>query len=98
MIKFEKQLEDGREVYYDVLENGFKIYIGSIENLAYIQEEPFIPDHSKSYEENAIMMCTNLCTRKETPIAFTMTEGMYNELQSNIDYLMLLNDPDSATE
>ena len=27
-----------------------------------------------------------------------MTESMYSEMQSNIDYLMLLNDADSAIE
>lgn len=29
---------------------------------------------------------------------YTFSETMYNIIQSNIDYLMLLNDPDSAVE
>ena len=29
---------------------------------------------------------------------YTFSENMYNNIQSSIDYLMLLNDPDSASE
>ena len=29
---------------------------------------------------------------------YTFSETMYNDMQSNIDYLMLLNDPDSTSE
>lgn len=41
-------------------------------------------------------MCEDIC--KEPERSFTMTESMYSEMQSNIDYLMLLNDADSAIE
>ena len=99
MIKFNKQTDDGKDVFYDILDDGFKIYIGQTSTPTIHQYEPFIPDHTKSYEENAIQMCDELCTPSEPPEpSFAMTEDMYTEMQSNIDYLMLLNDPDSATE
>ena len=96
MTKYEKQRYDGTNVFYDITDDGFDIYIGSEKNLVYTQHEPFIPNHSKSYEENAIIMCEDIC--KEPERSFTMTESMYSEMQSNIDYLMLLNDADSAIE
>ena len=95
MILFDKKTPDGKSVYYNTTEDGFDIYIGSEGNLVYTQHEPFIPDHSKTYEENAIQMCEELS--KVVEHHDYMGERITN-IESNIDYLMLLNDPDSATE
>ena len=99
MIKYNKQTHDNRDVYYDILDDGFKIYIGQTIRPTFHQYEPYIPDPSKTYEENALMMCEDLCKEIPKPKpSFAMTEDMYAEMQSNIDYLMLLNDPDSAAD
>lgn len=93
MIKYNKQTHDNRDVYYDILDDGFKIYIGQSVRPTFHQYEPYIPDPSKSYEENALMMCEDLCKTPEKPL-----ENKLDDMQANIDYLLLLNDPDSATE
>ena len=98
MIKFEKQTSDNKDVWYDILDDGFKIYIGQTIRPVIHQYEPYIPDPTKSYEENAKTMCEQLCSTSNTEKQFIMTEAMYTEMQSNIDYLMLLNDPDSTGE
>ena len=96
MIKFEKKSRDNKDIYYEILDDGFKIYVGQTVRPSIHQYEPYIPDPSKSYEENAIMMCEEMCIPIEEPgPVFTVTEDMYTEMQSNIDYLMLLNDADS---
>ena len=100
LIKYDKQSRNGKDIWYEILENGFNIYIAQTQRPAYVQTEPYIPDPSKSYEENAKQMCADLSEKAHyvpTP-EFKLTEDMYTEMQSNIDYLMLLNDPDSATE
>lgn len=95
MIPFNKKTPDGKSVYYNITEDGFDIYIGSEGNLVYTQHEPFIPDHSKSYKENAVQMCEDLCKEPEQHTSF---DDRLTTVEANIDYLMLLNDPDSASE
>lgn len=99
MKEYTGGLYNESKMFYEILDNGFKIYIGSNQDLRYVQTEPFIPDHSKSYEENALAMCKELSeqSQKEPEPRFDMTESMYLEMQSNIDYLMLLNDSDSLS-
>ena len=92
MTEFHKTY-DGKKVYYDILDNGFKIYVGQTIRPSIHQYEPYIPDPSKSYEENAIQMCEDLCKPPEN-----LLETRLNAMESNIDYLILLNDPDSVTE
>lgn len=94
-------LKNGAKLMYNVFENGFDIFVGESSSTPYMhQPEPFIPNPDKTYEENAIEMCKNLSERsnQEPEKPFTMTEAMYSDMQSNIDYLMLLNDADSVTE
>ena len=93
MIKYDKQTHDKLDVYYDILDDGFKIYIGQTVRPTFHQYEPYIPDPSKSYKENALKMCEELCKTPEKPL-----ENKLDNMQANIDYLLLLNDPDSATE
>lgn len=94
-------LKNGSKLMYDVFDTGFNIYIGEHSTNPYMhQPEPYIPNPDKSYEENAIDMCKDMADRssQESESTFIMTESMYTDMQSNIDYLMLLNDPDSATD
>lgn len=42
-----------KDLYYVIEENGYHIYDRNDEFFHVHQYEPFIPDHSKSYEENA---------------------------------------------
>lgn len=89
-IKYEKQTYDGRDIYYEILNNGFNIYIGTTSRQALHQPEPYIPYPELSYEENAKKMCETLTVEPEKP--FRMTEDKYMEMSSNIDYLLLLNE------
>ena len=95
MTKYVEQRYDGSDIFYNISDDGFDIYIGSEKNLVYTQHEPFIPDHSKTYEENAIMMCEDLCKEPEQHVSF---DDRLTNIEANIDYLMLLSDPDSAAE
>lgn len=95
MTKYAEQRYDGSDIFYNISDDGFDIYIGSEKNLVYTQHEPFIPDHSKTYEENAIMMCEDLCKEPEQHASF---EDRLTTVEANVDYLMLLRDPDSAAE
>lgn len=45
-------LIENKQVSYEVIENGYKIYLAG--QLWIHQYEPYIPDKSKSYEENAV--------------------------------------------
>ena len=84
-------------LYYEILENGFDIYVGETSSIPIVhQYEPFIPNPDISYEDNAINMCKELATpveKIETPVEERLTN-----VEANIDYLMLLNDADCATE
>ena len=84
---------------YELTETGYNIYIGDSPVPTYAQYEPFIPDPSKSYEENAILDCKKYSKESElvNAPAETLDDRLTN-IESNIDYLMLLNDPDSASE
>lgn len=94
-------IKNGPQLYYTILDNGFDIYGGNnaVDPILH-QPEPYIPNPDISYTENAIEMCKELAERsnQDANASFTMTESMYSDMQSNIDYLMLLNDPDSASE
>lgn len=90
------------ELKYEVLENGFKIYIGNNQNPTYYQYDPWIPYPGKSYEENALIMCKQLHDDYEKSLnadkPYTLMTSDYSSMKSDIDYLMLLSDPDSAAE
>lgn len=43
---------NGQVISYEVVDNGYNIYLG--ETLWITQPEPYIPNRSLSYEENAI--------------------------------------------
>lgn len=92
------------KLFYTVIEDGFEIYVG--ENAKYPsfrQREPFIPNPDISYEENAKNYCQSLSHKpdmidKEQADAIYASAEDVTSLRSDIDYLMLLNDPDSAAE
>ena len=79
---------------YEIFDDGFDIYIGDRKYPLYKQREPFIPDPSKSYEENAIAMCKEYCEMRENNNSetFVSVEDRLTAVESNVDYLMLLND------
>lgn len=96
MVKYDKLNANNQSIYYEILEDGFKIYIGQTVQPSIHQYEPYIPDPTKSYEENAIQMCEDLCENANNMVP--SIEDRVTNIEANIDYLMLLNDPDSATE
>lgn len=89
-----------QSLYYEILDNGFDIYVEASDVPFMHQPEPFIPDHSKTYTENAIEMCKSLAydaPDESGPVSKTVEERL-TDVEANIDYLMLLTDADSATE
>ena len=93
LIKYDKQSRNGKDIWYEILENGFNIYIAQTQRPAYVQTEPYIPDPSKSYEDNAKDMCENLCIAIDS--GKDPFEDRLTAVEANIDYLMLLTDADS---
>ena len=92
-------LKDGTKLYWDYVykddkENGYEVYVGENPIPVQRQPEPYIANPSLSYEENALNICKEMSEVSNTPYVepFEMTESMYTDMQSNIDYLMLLND------
>lgn len=96
------KLKDGTSLTYEIYENGFDIFRGmNSENCVLHQPEPHIPNPDISYEENAKNMCFEISERsKNQPenTEYVLTKTEYISIRSDLDYLMLLNDPDSATE
>lgn len=88
------------DLQYEIFDDGFEIYLGDRKFPLFKQREPFIPDPSKSYEENAIAMCKEYCDEQNNgnSSTFVPVEDRLTAIEANIDYLMLLNDPDSAAE
>lgn len=60
-----------KDLYYVIEENGYHIYDRNDPLFHIHQYEPFIPDHTKSYEENAQAQIEEL-TREPEP-----TEQLY---------------------
>ena len=54
---------NNKEVSYEVVEKGYKIYLGGV--LWITQEEPYIPYPELSYEENAIKQIEEICVVSE---------------------------------
>ena len=86
------------ELWYEVKDDGFDIYLGeTAEYPSFTQPEPYIPYPNLSYEENAKKMCEELSEEYPQETGKTLSERL-TDVEANIDYLMLLNDPDSAAE
>ena len=90
----------GTKIYYEILDDGFKLYEGEAAKYPFIhQYEPYIPNPDISYKENAMQMIKEFVDGSDIPIDDENTlESRLTTIESNIDYLMLLNDPDSAAE
>ena len=57
-MKTTEFLFDGKQVSYEIREDGYMIYL---DNKPWIsQYEPYIPDKSKSYEENALIQIEDI--------------------------------------
>lgn len=92
------------KMFYEILDDGFEIYIGETAKYpTFRQREPYIPNPDVSYEENAKNYCMSLShkpdmiDKEQADQIYASVEDMTN-LRSDIDYLMLLTDADSATE
>lgn len=57
---------DNKELSYELLEDGYKIYLDGQDFIH--QYEPYIPDHNKSYEENAIAQIEELVAMHENAL------------------------------
>lgn len=56
----------GKEISYEVVSDGYNIYLGGNETPWIKQYEPnYIPDRSLSYEENAIKQIDEICAGEE---------------------------------
>ena len=75
-MKTTEFLFDGKQVSYEIREDGYMIYL---DNKPWIsQYEPYIPDKSKSYEENALIQIEDIC-RVDVP------EQDIAEVQAKLD-------------
>lgn len=84
----------GIKLYYEILEDGFKLYDGETSVYPYIhQYEPYIPNPDISYEENAISMIKERISNESmTDTTRDPLESRVTNIEANVDYLMLLND------
>lgn len=65
-----------KDLYYTIEENGYHIYDRNDPLFHIHQYEPYIPDHSKSYEENAIAQIAELTAEPEpTEQLYTLDEA-----------------------
>ena len=55
-----------KDLYYEITENGYHIYDRNDPLFHVHQYEPYIPDPSKSYEENAQAQIEEITTAVET--------------------------------
>ena len=60
-----------KDLYYKLVEDGYHIYDRNDSLFHVHQYEPYIPDHTKNYEENAIVQIEELSIEPE--------EGIDNE-------------------
>ena len=65
-----------KDLYYAIEENGYHIYDRNDPNYHIHQYEPYIPDHTKSYEENAQAQIEELTAEPEpTEQLYTLDEA-----------------------
>ena len=53
------------DLYFEITENGYHIFDRNDPMFHIHQYEPYIPDHNKSYEENAIAQIEELTRAEE---------------------------------
>ena len=63
---------NGQEISYEVTNDGYNIYLG--EALWITQYEPYIPNKSLSYEDNAIVQIDEIVEGFNTPAAVAEEE------------------------
>ena len=92
---------DNKEVSYEVLEDGYKIYLDGGDFIH--QYEPYIPDKTKTYEENALAQIEELVAMHENAKNEQMEkealmeqvklqDEAINELASLLSELMMTNE------
>ena len=88
-------LVDGTALYYEIFDDGFDIYFGeTTKHPSWRQREPYIPYRGLSYEENAVKFAKTVSNEAVSyaPEQFVYTEEMYDKMQADIDYLLLLTE------
>ena len=77
-----------KDLYYELTENGYHIYDRNDPLFHIHQYEPYIPDHSKSYEENAQTQIEELMREPEpTEQLYTLDEAaeiIAQEVNANV--------------
>lgn len=63
------------DLYYEITDDGYWIY-DRLSEMKLHQYEPYIPDHSKSYEENAIAQIAELMNQPD-PSDNPFEDSMY---------------------
>ena len=63
-----------KDLYYEITENGYHIYDRNDALFHVYQYEPYIPDKTKSYEENAQAQIESLTTTPEVDIQSVIDE------------------------
>jgi len=72
-----------KDLYYEITENGYHIYDRNDPLFHVHQYEPYIPDHSKSYEENAISQIVELTAEPAEPNKFGLTDMQVAEIEQD---------------
>ena len=77
---------DNKQVSYEVTDNGYKIFLDG--QLWIHQYEPFIPDKSKSYEENAIAQMEELYNGYQASLQEKQEQASIQEQITNLELAM----------
>lgn len=75
-----------KNLYYELTSDGYYIYDHNDPLFRVHQYEPYIPDHSKSYEENAIAQMAELSVEPEP------TEDEIDTLLAELECEVGIND------
>ena len=68
-----------KDLYYELTENGYHIYDRNDSLFHIHQYEPYIPDKSKTYEENAIAQIAELKKEDEQSIPTSELDASYED-------------------
>ena len=74
---------DNKQISYEVIDDGYKIY--SDGQLWIHQYEPYIPDKSKSYEENAIAQIEELYNGYQASLQEQQEQASIQEQITNLE-------------
>ena len=73
------------DLYYEITENGYHIYDRNDPLFHIHQYEPYIPDPTKSYEENAIAQIEELMKEPEEPEPYDERQALIDEIVAEVN-------------